>query len=526
MRLPAQRRVLRFVPLAPAYVLATSLAAAQPRGFALDRFDPSERGSEWFVLDSLDLRGHKRVALGVVGAWTYKPLVAYGADGNEVAALVEHQVVLHPGATLVLADRLRLGTSLPIVAYQTGEAVMSRGLTYLPPGTTSSGDLRLSADVRIVGRHREPFTVATGMAVHLPTGARDDYTSDGYVRPIPRVAVAGDISRFTYAARAGFAYRALDDRFDGNPLGSEVLLGGAAGLRLVKDRLVVGPEVQASSIVADDAFLKKRGTPIEWIFSAHYTYRELRLGMGIGRGLTRGWGTPAFRAFLSVEWIAPFLEQAARPIVAPPPPPPETPAPLPVPVPVPVPAPDRDADGITDDKDACPDEAGPASTDPLANGCPADRDSDGIVDETDACPDAPGPADPDARRNGCPLARIEQGQIKILDGIRFGVNSAVVLRDSEPTLLAVAALLKQHREIVKLRIEGHSDDRGEMNHNRELSFRRAAAVEKWFVGAGLDKKRFEAKGFGPVRPIAPNQTDSGREANRRVEFHIEVLKQP
>jgi OmpA-OmpF porin, OOP family len=494
----------------------------------MDRFDPSERGSEWFVLDSLDLRGHKRVALGVVGAWTYKPLVAYDAAGNEVAALVEHQIVVHPGASLVLFDRLRLATSLPIIAYQTGDAVVSRGLTYLPPTSPSSGDLRLAADVRIVGRHREPFTLAAGIGVHLPTGARDEYTSDGYVRPIPRVAVAGEISRFTYAARAAFAYRALDDNFDGNPLGSEILLSGAAGFRLVKDRLVVGPEIQASSIVDGDAFLKKRGTPIEWIFGAHYTYRELRLGMGVGRGLTRGWGTPAFRAFLSAEWVAPFLEpSAAPPRVEPTPAPASAPSPSPhVPVPVPMPVPDRDADGIPDDKDACPEEPGTGSSDPLTNGCPADRDADGIADQTDACPDAPGAADPDPRRNGCPLARIEEGQIKILEGIRFAVNSAVILRDSEPTLLAVAALLKGHREIAKLRIEGHSDDRGEIDHNRELSFRRAAAVEKWLVAAGLDRKRFEAKGFGPVRPIAPNQTEAGREANRRVEFHIEVLQKP
>ena len=65
-----------------AITFASSAARAQTppiqRGFAVDRFDPSERGSEWFILDSLDLRGHKRItAGGVVGAWSYKPLVAY-----------------------------------------------------------------------------------------------------------------------------------------------------------------------------------------------------------------------------------------------------------------------------------------------------------------------------------------------------------------------------------------------------------------------------------------------------------------
>src|SRR5689334_8502184 len=111
-----------------AEITLASTASAQSvtpqRGFAVDRFDPSERGSEWFVLDSLDLRGHKRfTAGGVVGAWSYKPLVAYDAAGDERATVIEHQIFVHPGASLVLWNRLRAGFSLPIAVYQTGEAV-------------------------------------------------------------------------------------------------------------------------------------------------------------------------------------------------------------------------------------------------------------------------------------------------------------------------------------------------------------------------------------------------------------------
>jgi hypothetical protein len=62
-----------------------------------------------------------------------------------------------------------------------------------------------------------------------------------------------------------------------------------------------------------------------------------------------------------------------------------------------------------------------------------------------------------------------------------------------------------------------------VEHNRELSYRRAAAVQKWLVSFGLDAGRFESKGFGPARPIDTNNTDVGRQNNRRVEFHIAQL---
>jgi len=182
---------------------------------------------------------------------------------------------------------------------------------------------------------------------------------------------------------------------------------------------------------------------------------------------------------------------------------------------------DRDGDAIPDDKDACPDIPGEPSDDPLRNGCPPDRDGDGIYDKEDACPDAPGPADPDPKKSGCPLARIEDGQIKIVEQVKFKFNSAEILRDSDPTLLAVATTLKDHPEITTVRVEGHTDNKGNAATNMMLSQKRADAVVKWLTSYGIDKKRFQAKGFGMTRPIDTNATEEGRQNNRRVEFHID-----
>src|SRR5215469_4839139 len=85
-------------------VLATAArpAGAQQPGFALDRFDPASPGSDWMVLESLDLRGHVRPAAGLVAEYAYRPLAVYNADGSLRSALVRDSLVLHPAASVVL----------------------------------------------------------------------------------------------------------------------------------------------------------------------------------------------------------------------------------------------------------------------------------------------------------------------------------------------------------------------------------------------------------------------------------------
>jgi outer membrane protein OmpA-like peptidoglycan-associated protein len=186
--------------------------------------------------------------------------------------------------------------------------------------------------------------------------------------------------------------------------------------------------------------------------------------------------------------------------------------------------PDTDGDGIVDKKDACPREAGPPNQDPSKNGCPdKDRDKDGISNDVDACPDEPGPADPDPKKNGCPKAFISQGQIKILDQVKFKTGSAALEqgRDSLDILEAVAKVLKDHPEVKHVRVEGHTDKTGSAALNKKLSADRAASVVKWLTTNGIDKTRLSSEGFGSEKPIDTNETEAGRKNNRRVEFHIE-----
>jgi outer membrane protein OmpA-like peptidoglycan-associated protein len=189
--------------------------------------------------------------------------------------------------------------------------------------------------------------------------------------------------------------------------------------------------------------------------------------------------------------------------------------------------PDRDHDGIVDAEDACPDTPGVKTDDPKTNGCPPpppDRDKDGIADADDACPDVPGEKTDDPKTNGCPPARIEQDEIKISKQVQFKFDSDEILPESDLLLGAIVGVLTEHPEITRVRIEGHTDDRGTEAYNLKLSDRRAASVVKWLVKHGIAKDRLTSKGFGRSRPLDKSTTDEARALNRRVELHIQGRK--
>ena len=182
--------------------------------------------------------------------------------------------------------------------------------------------------------------------------------------------------------------------------------------------------------------------------------------------------------------------------------------------------PDRDGDGVLDDKDACPDVPGVRDVDPKKNGCPADTDGDGILDAADACPLEKGAADPDPKKNGCPVVHVVEGEIIILEQVQFDTGKATIKKVSDGLLDKVAEVLKSHAEIRRIEVQGHTDNKGLKAQNKLLSQKRAEAVAKALIARGTDKLRLTAKGYGQDVPIAGNDTDAGRQKNRRVQFKI------
>ncbi len=117
------------------------------------------------------------------------------------------------------------------------------------------------------------------------------------------------------------------------------------------------------------------------------------------------------------------------------------------------------------------------------------------------------------------LARVEE-KIIITQKIHFAFNSAQIRAISYPILNDVAALLREHREISMVRVEGHTDSIGSAAYNNSLSQRRARSVVNYLIHQGVASYRLTAVGYGESRPIADNYTEEGRARNRRTEFTI------
>jgi len=189
---------------------------------------------------------------------------------------------------------------------------------------------------------------------------------------------------------------------------------------------------------------------------------------------------------------------------------------------------DTDGDGIFDPEDACVDVKGVPNEDPKKNGCPPpkDTDGDGIFDPDDACPAEKGPPDDDRTKNGCPKSvRVVDNEIVILEQVQFDTGKATIKPASNDLLDQVAAVLTQHPEMLKVEVQGHTDNRGSAALNKKLSQARADAVKKAMVQRGVSADRLVTKGYGPDKPIDENGTDEGRQRNRRVQFVI-LDKQP
>ena len=83
----------------------------------------------------------------------------------------------------------------------------------------------------------------------------------------------------------------------------------------------------------------------------------------------------------------------------------------------------------------------------------------------------------------------------------------------------LAASLEEY-EGTDVLVVGHTDSTGEASYNQGLSERRADAARNYLLGAGLDPDRVTAMGMGEEEPVDTNDTDAGRQANRRVEVAI------
>ncbi len=123
------------------------------------------------------------------------------------------------------------------------------------------------------------------------------------------------------------------------------------------------------------------------------------------------------------------------------------------------------------------------------------------------------------------LVKVRKNEIVLRRRINFATNSAEVTADNDSLMMQIADVLLRQPEIVRVEIQGHTDNRGSNSYNLELSQKRAEAVRNWLVQAGVTPIRLEAVGYGETRPVLPNITRMNRARNRRVQFMIRERSQ-
>jgi OOP family OmpA-OmpF porin len=474
------------------FALALSLsapAAVQAQGWSVSRYVAPPSAEDLNATERALVTPHLRVG----------GLVAVDWARSLAGVPIEQRVTAHLAATVGLFDRVQLGVVMPVVLTQE-LAMMGSSL--------APGDLRVDARVRVLGpARRGSGRLALAATLLLPTGRGGAYAGDGAVGVVPRLIFELTNARdFVFAANLGLAVRP----------GWENQILARAGVTIpLLPRVLVTLEASFKTLLRDP--LAGGALSLEALGGVHHVGRSgLAVGVAAGPRLLDGEGSADVR----VLGLVGYAPQVAEPAVV---------------------VSDRDHDAVPDADDLCPEVPAGRRPDSRRRGCPfvervvpeappvvvapppppdPDRDRDGIANDDDRCPDDAGPASSDPATHGCPRVYVTADRVVITQQPRFAVDRAVILPESAPLLMEVAAVLEAHPELARIEVQGHTDDRAGDEHNQVLSRRRAESICDWLVGRGIARSRLVARGYGRTRPLVDNATPAGRAMNRRVEFVV------
>ncbi|HKK71773.1 MAG TPA: OmpA family protein [Candidatus Krumholzibacteria bacterium] len=184
---------------------------------------------------------------------------------------------------------------------------------------------------------------------------------------------------------------------------------------------------------------------------------------------------------------------------------------------------DSDEDGVYDGIDQCVTPPGAVVDE---RGCGIDSDGDTVFDGIDQCPGTPSGVPVD-RDTGCPRVTSDDERefyetgLYVLSEIEFESGSAEMQAGGTALLRPVAQWMRKWPNL-KIEVGGHTDDRGSLEVNQQLSQERAQTVVDYMVDNfdWISSEQMVAVGYGEEKPIADNATEEGRTQNRRVEFQI------
>ncbi|HKQ67797.1 MAG TPA: OmpA family protein [Polyangiaceae bacterium] len=552
--------------LALAVALFSSRAAhAQQKTLYLDRLTiggaPDDGIAIWRPYQSPKTRFFAQMALGFTASPLRIRTVAPAPPRSYSKSPVSSQLIDYVSAGVEIGGRAAILATFPFALYQSGSdptVAGVRGVGNLEP--FAAMDMRLDFRGLVFRTDDRRWLFGAGISFFIPTGSQFNYGGDGATHTALNFSAETYVRDVIVAVNTGLHFRPTGVVGE-LAVGDEWLLGIGAYLPLRDGRVRVGGSLNLStgieklagqSRAASSTFFSARNTPLEWLAEGRMALdqkRQLWFGGGLGTRLDTGYGAPDLRVLAVIGYHLPIedseataperrmkqiRERLARegtdadqdgipddidlcPTDAEDKQDPDPTDGCPKPT-------DRDNDGIPDAADKCPDVAEDRDGIQDMDGCPdVDYDNDGVPDVSDACPREPGSPAPDPKVNGCPqfIKRIKGStEIQILKQIQFDTGKATIKQSSYAIVDEIVKLLKANPDIKRLSIEGHTDNRGAVEMNNRLSQERADSVMKYLSTHGIDSGRLEAHGYGPSRPIESNDTEAGRQKNRRCEFHI------
>jgi OOP family OmpA-OmpF porin len=483
-------------------LFAPRTARAQTTTFAVDRLvmagAPGDGIAVWRPDVSDKTRFFGQLGLGLSVNPLRVPNYIDNLDnvGKVAGNPLTRQFITYLDAGVEILGRVSLQVSFPFIANQAGNATLSNpAMASVTPKSVAAGDLRIEGRVILFRSDSRAFKLALNAAAYAPTGNRYSYGGDN--GPGAAFGLAAEYDAKVVAVTVNAAYRLRPTVvLNELPVSSEILYALGIYVPFRKGTIRVGAELfggvganPTKQTVFNSASPGQNpksnvgdldASPLEWMLNGKMFFtakRQVYAGLGAGTRLTGGYA-PDFRALAVVGGSF----------------------------------------GITDSEPGTP-----GSRYVFETSNTLDTDGDGIPDEVDACPNEPGEMSPDPEKIGCPryIRRVKgSNEIEVLKRIEFEFDRSTILPVSFPILDEVVSLLKANPTIKHMLVEGHTDNQGSAEYNQKLSEERSTSVMAYLVGKGIDVGRLAAKGFGLTRPRASNDTDEGRQQNRRVEFHI------
>jgi outer membrane protein OmpA-like peptidoglycan-associated protein len=533
--------------------------------FELNSFHPASTPNDGIQLEQGQVLRSLQPSLAAVVQVDGDPLTWQREDDGsyqETAVEIERLFVVHITAAIGLFDYVQLGAQLPL---------------YLDKGRPQAGGG--VGDARIIpkGAYRFPvgeheMGVGLSLPVSFPSGEPVSFTGEDQVAFEPRLALDLLVGKLRLIGNGALLIKKGEEQF-GLKRGKEIF-GGLGVQYEAVESLVLQAEFMLGTQIRD--FFGRAATPAELLAGLMYTFPGgISLSAAGGAGLTPGIGAPDFRIIAAIGVVPlPFgeaREKAAaaarakaqanrdddgdgyrnaddfcpdqaedfddyadddgcededndddgvRDV--------DDKCPL-----EPenrngiddwdgCPEHDSDGDGISDTHDKCPDTPEDKNGVKDNDGCPdGDSDKDGVVDADDSCPDLPESKRKGAVRDGCPdTYSVEGGLISFKRKPGFLKGQDELDGNAIAVFTDLAAGIEHNPQWKQIGIVAHTSGVGNKAKNKRLSERRARAVLRFLISAGVAADRLVTEGAGDSAPLGPVETEEGRLMNERIEIVI------